>query len=250
MVYGDEGSAYVFPATDPIATLGCVDIMKVGIAGRGAVGGNDKRHIFIDSEGSLWTVGSNIQPERLGYKEFFEPLLDNDIVISYDKKHEWFYISGKDQWGDYYSYVLTKQGLGEAPQIITSAVGIGDSFVGIYTEQDESDTEVLIVSDVTDFGNRDLKTVTTVELSMEIDDSTNVYVAVDSRMDSYGSWTRSTFKQLNTQGWTRIQQTAIEFRFVIKVSTYTNTRIDSMNVHYQQAGKSTIRGIGLNVSNQ
>lgn len=246
MVYGDNGMAYVFPAVDPISTVGVKKVMSVGIADRGAVGGDDQLHLIVDTEGALWFVDEGLKPTRLGYVEYFSPMLGGNIVITYDRQRKWFYIGGYIN-AVYYSYVLTEQGLGECNQIVTSGMAIDSAFVGIYDTQ--GDTISYIVSDVIDFGNRDIKTITTVEIVMEVDEDTNVYIAVDSRMNSSSAWVRSTFKRFNPAGWMRVEQAGIEFRIVVKASTHIDTRLDSMSIHYQQTSNKTIRGIGVNATN-
>ena len=248
MVYGDKGIAYIFPVIEPIPTYGVIEVAEIGVAGRGAVGGDSKRHLIVDAYGALWLITPGPEMQRLGYVEYISPMLDgSNIVITYNKARDWFYISGDDGAGTDYSYVLTKQGLGETPQLITSGLAVGEDFAGIFDEPIATETGV--VTDTIDFGNRDFKTITTVELSMAVDADTVVSIAVAYRNDSYGDWTESSWKVVNSQGWMRVQQTAVEFRFAFKFSTYVDTHLMEVAVHYQQPGKRTIRGLSVNAIN-
>ena len=77
IVYGDNGiTALPLASTDLAAsTYGQIPVYEVGIRGPGAMTTNGKKddgsiHYFVDNVGWLYTLTDNLEPKRLGYKEF------------------------------------------------------------------------------------------------------------------------------------------------------------------------------------
>jgi hypothetical protein len=91
MVYGDGGATYLYPANN---TYGKQEVLPCGIAARDAAGGTEKEQVFVDDSGFLWILTAGKEPERLGYREFFEPMLTHGIMVSYDQYEKEYHISG------------------------------------------------------------------------------------------------------------------------------------------------------------
>lgn len=77
IVYGDNGiTALKLSSTDLAAsTYGQDEIHDVGIKWQGSMTTNGKRdsktiHYFVDSTGWLYELGNDLNPKKLGYKEF------------------------------------------------------------------------------------------------------------------------------------------------------------------------------------
>jgi len=237
IVYGDEGITALVPVAEPVPTFGMRHIASTGIASRGAVGGDDSGHVFVDSDGSLWTISSDMSIKRMGYREFFYPMLGNDIVISKEPEEYEYYISdGTD------SYVLTSSGLGECYQLITSVEFVGGGAVGMFDTVDSGgspDTSGRIVTDILDFSIRGIKTITSLNLGV----SAGVEVALDYRYQSSDSWTRTPFVSTNKEGNAVLRVSALEFRVVIQDDSYLNLdELDYIQVKWQASDKRNIRG--------
>jgi len=231
MVYGSNGIAYMQPVSSPVPTFGCRQIMNVGLLSRGAVGGDENQHLFITEDGTAWLATAEPKLTRLGYGEFFGSLSNPAICLDIPQSE--FHISDADT-----GYILTKDGLGGSSQYTASLQHWGNDLIGTFGEA--LSTEALLVTDVIDFGVRDLKTVTFVDLGLTTDEA--VYVAADYRYTKSADFTRSAYVLVNNEGFARLQLTALEFRICIKVAANTALQLDSINLRWQLSGKRTTRG--------
>lgn len=120
VVYGENGVSAMRIVSNPTSTYGLVEIQQyVGVAGRGAVAGDEKNHLYIDAYGTAWLMTPDLQPLMLGYREFFEPMLGNTIVVSHDEFNNEFYISDGSS-----SYIWSREGLGSLTETPTSVAFI------------------------------------------------------------------------------------------------------------------------------
>jgi len=240
MVYGESGVALLFPVVDPIPTFGVRSILRHGVAGRGAVGGDGSHHIFIDEHGDLWGITTEYIPQRLNYNEYLSPLIGQEMAISHDSIRDEFYISGEDSDSNILTFVLTPQGLGQSYQQVTSAVVAEGGLIGVFANDATANaTDAQIVTDTIDFGVRGLKTITVVEIGCDSSDDP-VYLAVDYKYAKDADWVRSDWILVNDEGWGRIQKTALEFRVCVKGAGIT--KIDYMTVKWQIVDARGIRG--------
>ena len=239
-VYGTDGIAVLIPALEPYPTYGLQRVADFGIASRGAVGGDERGHILVDIIGNAWSLGADYSLQKLGYKEYIGTLLDSDIVILKNAEYEEFFISGSSA-----SFVLTPQGLGETPQQITGACNVEGSFYGVFNTPKK--TDAIIVTDNIDFNYRDLKTITTVEVGCNAE--ALVYVAIDYKYDKQNTWQRSPWVLVNSEGFARVQITALDFRIAVKCDSYKGFELDYINVRWQTAGRRTVRGLSANTAN-
>ena len=244
IVYGENGVARLFPVVEPYPTFGLDVLMEQGIAGRGAAGGDLQEHVFIDADGCLWRLSASEGLQRLGYEEFFVWFVGQEISISLDQKLREFYLSGESYASVGMSFVLSQTGLGTSRQQVTRVFNADGRLYGVF--QALPGTEVTVATDRLDFGYKDWKTITTVEVGA--DTTQGLSVAVDYRNGPADSWARTDWIALNSSGWGRIQKTAKEFRLAIKCSSYIDLHIDYANVHWQPCGRMTRRGLGVNTA--
>lgn len=229
VVYSEDGIALMQPVTQPFPTFGCQPLLDIGLYSRDAIGGDDKMQAFMDVNADLWLLTGE-GPERLGYKEFLRDL-DNPI-ISFDSSRKEFYISDQQQ-----CFVLTQQGLGKSSQRPSCLFNLGQ-LCGTFEESAE---DSILVTETTDFGIRDFKTITTIEVGL--DAQTPVYVAVDYRYAKNEEFQRSNWVLLNPEGFARLQVSALEFRLCLRASAGSALLLDELNVRWQLSGKRTVRGI-------
>ncbi len=235
VVYGDHGIALLYPANLEYPTFGLEPLVKFGIKGRGAVNGDDDNHCFTDEKGNLWRLDLEYIPKRLGYKEFFGPL--TDIVVTHSQEEDEFYIGGVNGDDEGEGYILTRSGLAKHRQIITSVVETDGEFYGVF---DEGEDEAYITTETLDFGYRDLKTITTVEVGGVFSD--DVYIAADYRYDKEEPFQTTGWKLVNKEGFGRLQITALEVRLKIMLDDATDSQVDYVNLKWQAVGRRTIRG--------
>jgi hypothetical protein len=244
MVYGEDGVSYLKHSANN-STFGLVEIFNhIGIASRSAAGGNDRNQLFVDSTGMLWLAVDGKGPEKLGYQEFFEPLLGTEIVVSYSEQDNVFYISGEDA-----TYRLSRYGLSRIDQAITSVLVAGGETKGVCTDLGENDSEIKIASDVLDFGIRGQKTITQVEIPVQLDHDAgeNYYVSIYYRYEKNKDFAQTEWRPVNKEGWVRFYVSAVEFKIGIKCTSFEEADVpESITAHIAYADK---RGIsGQNVS--
>ena len=240
MVYGDGGISILTPYMEPAPTYGLQHIMSIGIAGRGAVGGDDNTHVFLDEAGFLWKVEKGGVAKRLGYKEYLYSMLGNDVVISYDKQEDEFYICDNNK-----GFVLTDRGLGEMNQLVNSLGFTDGGLVGMF--ESVSDNEARIVTDVLDMDYRSIKNLEVIEVG--VDTAQKVEVAVDYRYRKSGSFVRSSFKELNGEGVARATVAGLEFRLAVKADGFSDVNVDYINAKWKLVDKRSVRGLGARSAN-
>lgn len=238
IVYGSAGITAMVAISSPYSGFGRKEISRFGIAGRGAVAGDEKQHIFIDEGYKLWTIGEDLIAKELGYHEYMT-LLTGTIVISFDSDTRDFYISNGT-----ITYLLSEHGLSQIFQHPTSLIFIQGGLIGVK-ETDSADTTFLSVTDVIDMQNRNIKTITEYEIGItNITGSTasSVTAAVDYRYSTTSAFTRSSYKTANARGIVMPIISGLEFRHVIKASSYVGVSLDYVNVKWKQSDKRGIRG--------
>jgi len=240
MVYGDNGISYM-PLTqvDGVSTFGLQEVLPIGVANRSAVGSNmmGTEHVFLDEAGWLRRVKIGEQVENLGYREYFENMLDaSDIVITHDPIEEDYYISDGSE-----TFVLTKGGLFEVNDLPTSVLASLGGTVWVADAVGDADDAYAIL--VTDVFNMQLNMLKTIErVSVHCTNTTDVSVAIDWRYKTSDSWTRTLYSDINDEGEAHFPVSGIEFRMVVRCLTLTTLDIDDIIVHFKTTDKRELRG--------
>lgn len=242
IVYGANGITAMVPASLADAgTFGFRRLTGFGVASRSAVGGDEDQHIFLDKSGYLWRLTDSLELTRLGYREFLDPMLGTEIVISYDCREKDFYISN-----GVLSFVLTENGLGATGQLPTELTEIEGGLVGVNAQGvfvSNPNTTVSFRTDVMDMGNRDLKSAYLLELGST--GISNLKARVYYRLGTTGEFFVTNWREANARGSVVLRSTGLEFMFEFSgmASGEQPTKIDYLRVHWQQSGKRLIRGI-------
>lgn len=243
MVYGENGIVGMFPSggdTD-ISTYGMIHLSRTGIPDRSYVGGDDNQHIFIDSEGSMWSISGEFNLQRLGYREYISHNVGQPaaIVKNTYQRYKEYYISFPDE-----SFILTNNGLTRHEQRISSITFSDGGFVGPV--KPITNKEALVVSNQMDFGVRGIKTVTSVNLSFQGGDK--VYAAIDYRYNTSEQFKRTPFVLTNAEGNAVIRAAGLDFRVVVKAKDFKTFELDYLQVKWQSSDKRHIRGTYANPS--
>ena len=155
MVYGAMGITSLMP-TQTAGGWGVPkrNMFDFGIASRRCVTGDDSEHYFLDTSGHLWRITDNHALTNFGYREFFDPMLGTDIVMSFDPIRREVRICNHET-----GYILTPNGLGGPLDVVISDTVYDDSrrglVVGIPEEYIYDQASVTL--DVQDEGIRELK---------------------------------------------------------------------------------------------
>jgi len=234
MVYGDNGISYMPKAEN---TFGLQDLLPYGIESRSSVGGSEREHVFVDEAGWLWRVQAGQAPVRLGFREYFENMIGNDIVVSYDPIEDEYHISDDSE-----CFVLTRDNaLYESTFLLTSTAVYSGGVVGVYDRPgDSDDAYAVMVSDIIDLGLRSIKTIERILVSAT--NTTDVSVAIDWRNKSSDSWTRTPYFNINYEGVAYFPVMGLEFRIVVRCADYTKMDVDDVRVQFKTNDKRVIRG--------
>lgn len=239
IVYSEDGITAMQFAQQPIPTYGIKQLESFGIYERGAVGGDDYKHTFVDTSGDVWTITPNLEVKRLGYKEFIGGMVGNSMLVSQDPLLKDIYFSSSSD-----CYLLTSEGLGQTSEIVTSVVMAEGGLVGVR-KTISGRGDFLICFDKVDMGYKGVKMVQSIEVG--IDTGEDVYVAIDYRYNKSDSYTRTGFILLSPEGVAVIPVSGIDFRYVVKVVNATSADVDYMLVHWKAIDKRFRRGLA-NVS--
>lgn len=232
VVYSTNGITIVHPYSDPIATYGVVKHYTFGIAGPGCVTGDEFLHIFIDEFGNLKTLNANGEISNLGYQEFMTRLVNGTIMMSYDASLGDTYISDSSV-----SYILTKKGLTEIHQRVTSLCSHNGELFGIYSSS--GDEGFILVSDTQNFGNSSNKAIQSFDV-MYSGASLSVGGYIKNLMT--GTFGNPIVRTLNPKSLARVHLTGSQFRYCLCGIDRENLTLDSMTVSYKQVDKTFIRG--------
>jgi hypothetical protein len=233
MVYGDNGISYM-PKSDN--TFGLVDLLPYGIESRSSVAGTEREHCFIDEAGWLWKIDTTLKPVRLGYREYFEPMLGKDITGHYDPIEDEYHFSASD-----YCFHLSGNRLFESTFLTTGLAVSSGGTVGLYARPSDSDKNyAILTTDTIDLGIRGLKAIERVVVSTV--NTMTVSVAVQWRMKSSDSFTTTAYAGINYEGVAYFPITALEFRIIVRCTDYTAVDFDDIAVQFKVMDKRIVRG--------
>ena len=243
IVYSEDGITALQFSLSPTPTYGVKQLKSFGIYERGAVGGDDFMHTFVNTSGDVFTITPDLDVKRLGYKEFIGGMVGNSMLVSQDPLLKDIYISSASD-----CYLLTSEGLGQTSEIVTSVAMAEGGLVGV-SKAISGQTDFLICSDKVDMGYKGIKMIQSIEVAIDTEDP--VYVAVDYRNNKNAAYTRTAFIYTSPEGQAVIPIAGIDFRIVVKVpyvdSTNWYVEPDYVLVHWKSIDKRFRRGLA-NVS--
>lgn len=233
VVYGDHGISLLSTHSEPVVTFGeLVNNTAFGIPSFGAVAGHEREHVFVDNRGFICRM--TLQGiERLGYKEFFQPLLADDIRISYDNIEDQYFLSTEEQ-----CFVLNKYGLGELSQIFTSGWNHNGEFQ--VTSTTPTSLTIELVSDTIDFGQRAIKLLSM--LSVGADTDGQIKACVQFRNDPSLAFYSSLLIPVSPRGLCAPMVSGVDFRIRLQVTNFTRFQLDEVIVRWKLVDKTGIRG--------
>jgi len=240
VIYGADGICAVRNISEPVPTLGVVNIpsiARLGIPCNGAVGGDGSVHVFVDVYGVVWRMGADLQPERLGYREFCKNLLGNEIMISHSQSENEFWISS-----DFETFHLTQTGMCEVDQVITSMIDAQGRRYGFWQGVDEASIQSIVTWDTIDFGNRGQKTIEQVQLPTDLGSFENVEFSLFWRNNTYEEFRQSPWKKVSANGVAWPVVTAVDFRPSLRFTNLQKAKVEYITFSYKQTDKRYIRG--------
>lgn len=222
-----------FPGSEGVAsTVGVTQVLDVGIPERGAAGGTDQRHAFVDQRGQLWRFTTD-GPEPLGYTEYIKPHIDEPFVISYNSYEQEFVISTTNN-----SWVLTSNGLAQIEESASFVESRGTEAIGVTSGS--NDPSALYVGPDIDFGDSGVNTITS--LALGYSGNSDVLCALDYRYGAGESYARTGFTPPNNQGIAYVRASAEAFRPVVYAEDPEGFDLDYLDIRYQLSDKRHQRG--------
>jgi len=230
MVYGENGVTYLPHIAAPVPTFGMVDLAIPGIKGRGAVAGNEREHVFVDTIGYIWRITEGPEADRLGYQEFLTEM-SSDVMVSHDLHENDYYISDGET-----GYVLTGSGLAEVKGYPTSIVSIDGLLYEVGIGSYEQD--LYLETDILDFGERFSKTIHTVEVGLSAPG--DVSASVLYRDDKGQLFVESTWTTLDDSGIFVPVVTGTDFKLALRATNATDVEIDYIKVWWSVSCKQDV----------
>lgn len=241
MVFGDLGLMALDPFSAGMATGFALKYVRGhGIQMACHVAGDENVVFFIDKNKDLWMTQDGEKMELLGYREFINGLTNADIILTYVPQKKRLFISDGVK-----GYCLTEQGLYSTNQCICSAGIANGEYVGLYA--DNADYKLRLETNTYDFKQRGKKTLEVIEVGGEFVNSTHYMDVATKYKNDYNSstFTTSTYKKLNPNGFAFPIVTADEFRLLIRGGDYRNAvaNISHLKGRIKMVDKRSIRGL-------
>lgn len=213
--------------------FGFRNLVGIGIAGKGSIGGDDKQHCFVDSLGYLWKIGVDLEPKRLGYRNYTTEMVAEDLMVSYDSSQGEFYLSDGGV-----GFLLTNSGLCRTHQRAISVFNYEGVAYGIF----DSDGKVglKLTTDLIDFGQRAFKTLSTIEVGVTT--PTPIYLSLDGKYDGTSAFSSTDWIQLNETGTAFPYLTGNDFQINLSAASFADIELDYMNLRFNIPDRRSIRG--------
>ena len=233
VVFLEKGIVTMQPVSEPV--IGWAKKQSndaYGIASPDCVGGHEDEQLFIDNRGFLhkYTVKGD---ELLGYREFLQPMLGDDPIISYDHIEDQYFISSEKL-----TYVFNKSGLGQIDQIITSGWIDNDKFM--ITGYTPKTMTIELSSDEVDFNIRSKKHLSVLSFGLECDGK--CYASVEYKDLQTGLYRQTGYKPLSPAGVCFPSVTGVDFRIRLKAVNFTMFQLDEAFARWKLVDKTSIRG--------
>jgi len=236
VVYGDNGVTGVVPQQeDGLAIYRTVELADVGIASRGAAGGDHRIHAFMDNVGTAWTIPADLNLTRRGYSEFLAGLTDAKVVVAFDPDQWDFHISDGSGGG-----TITKTGFGKSTRFPTELSYTAAGLLAVYAPAAAVDNDFEIITDTFDLGLRSIKTIKSIEIAAT--DVTSLKVSVEFKFNKTTTFFRTADVVVTDEGSAFPIASGTDFRVRVTGTWGSNGKIDYIRVHWTQTDKRAAGG--------
>lgn len=233
IVYGDHGIARLFPVVDPAPTLGIEVLANFGIPSRSCVGGNESVHAFVDYDGYIWMLSAQGM-ERIGFREYIQPLIDGPLMISFDPHLGEFYFSSSQN-----CYVLAPGGLGEATEVVTSLAYREEGLIGITSPFTDQSFRLETVDLA--FGYSGIKEGK--QIHLDYDGITSLSMGFSGRYAKNGTFTTPSLVPANSEGVSFQTLAGEGLRAIISGTANSDFSIREGKAYFSVPDRTYARGI-------
>jgi hypothetical protein len=237
IAYGSNGITRMVPTTTPqgAPTFAFDRIADFGIISRSAAVRTKLGHFFVAENGTFYGLSSEGDPTRIGYKEFLESMIGEDVILSYDPDEEDVYIADSNE-----GFIFTKSGgLCEISKLYTSQVFVSAATAGVF--EDTSDNSFELITDALNFGLAGQKTVTSVETIGTL--TGDFTAALDYAPNKGQTFARTSAVNANPEGVSYVKAGGYDHRIVLASTDYTTVEVDNVVVKVQYDDKRNTRGL-------
>jgi len=239
MVYGDGGTGLLHPVVEPAVTFEPVESVGPAVRSGNHVAGDENQQIAIDDRDEVWRFSSG-ESEKLGYRDYIGDLTAGSIHISYVPNRQRYYISDGST-----GFCLTPFGMYETNQLISSAGLYRGTLCGFFI--DSEDYEARIETDIFDYNQRGMKTISGIEVGGDFYDGsdTALKVSIKYRYDHKASgFSQTSWVVLNPEGQAVIPVTAPEVKLCLKADDYRDNTLslDYIKARIKMSDRRFIRG--------
>lgn len=238
--YSSKGITRIYPTSTPAATMGFEELDDTGLINQGAMAAGKDRHVYVGEDYVLRTVGNVGQLSyrtgvtELGYEYYMRQLVNNSIIITYDKSKNDFYISDGVK-----TFLLSPNGMSEIPQH-PSAVWRRNGETFMLPDDIDDTFKSEITSNAFDMGFGGQKTVFTIE--SDIVNSKAAKASVDN--DFGKGFNTSKYSPLNYQGISSLIAAGNQFRIRLRADELSeNARLSYIRARYKMTDMRGIRGV-------
>jgi hypothetical protein len=232
--YSSNGVVGLIPMVDPIATYGFKEMCEVGLVNRGAVSGNNSRHIYVGNDYILREVTTEGVKE-LGYQHLLEQLEGQDVIVNYDVVKGDFYIGNATKTFLYSSYGMTE--VRQHPSALWRTGKVRNSIPDTVDSSDPS-----LTTEIFDMGYKGQKTSFVVESNVTENEDIDVEVSVTNNSKI---WETIGPKPMNDKMISSIIATgdAFKVKLIFNDELSLNTKIGFIKMRYKMTDLRGIRGI-------
>jgi hypothetical protein len=242
--YSSKGVVRIYPVTTPASTMGFEELHDVGLINRGAMNGNLREHVFVDSDYNVWRLGigvdvgglslAKVNPKLLGYSQQIEQLAGEDIIVTYDPAKGDFYIGNSTK-----TFLLTSKGLTE---VLQHPSAVWRSNGQSHMIPDTADSLLpLIVSEPIDMTYAGQKTLSTIESDAAV--VSDPEAGADCTYDN-NTWMLAGYKPMNNQGIANAMVSGNTFRICLRFGDiYSGTKISYIKARFKMTDLRGIRGV-------
>jgi hypothetical protein len=245
--YTTSGIAAAVSFSNPVSTYGVREIdnlQHIGIPSRGAAGGGEHGHIFMDEGGTLWGISKDLTAERIGYQHVLADFVGADPLIEYDAQHQEWYICG-DPAADRTCFVFTRNGgLSKAPWMPTSVSFAEGGIVAGYSFTTDfvsgADEVYLTTGRIRAGDGREESSLNYIILVTQDTDATGWTCYVDYRTEQGVAWTASELFTPDTRGHIRCSVSGIEFRIRLLHPDRTLCDLDEIILEFNDGDRHSV----------
>ena len=230
--YSSKGIVQLTAVNAPASTFGFKELHDLGLINKGAMNGNLREHVFVDSDYNVWKIGAEVK--KLGYDRYMKRLAGEDIIVNYDPANGDFYIGNSEK-----AFLLSNSGLTEITQFPSAVWRRGNE---TYMLPDTESTErPYICSELFDMEYKGQKTISTIET--DVSQVEGAEAGIDY-INDLNTWHTEIYKPINNQGIATNAVSGNMFRFRLRFSdVYNDMRISYIKARYKMTDLRGIRGV-------